>query len=147
MIILLRLRVGIDIEAIKWFLILPILKNGLLLLSYIALHLYLLVQIANIGLSDAFIGHKLLHFSLNIAQELLTQSCQSTAYTITFSPRIQLLNALVTRESDHLVARIDVAMTLTVRLKLLHVFEAFDNDAAVADLGQGVGERTTRIIS
>ena len=145
MIILLRLRVRI--EAIKWFLILPILKNGLLLLSYIALHLYLLVQIANIGLSDAFIGYKLLHFSLNIAQELLTQSCQGAAHTITFSPRIQLLNALVTRESDHLVARIDVAMALTVSLKLLHVFQALDNDAAVADLGQGVGERTTRIIS
>ena len=70
MIILLGLRVRI--EAIKWFLILSILKNGLLLLSYIALHLYLLVQIANIGLSDAFIGYKLLHFSLNIAQELLS---------------------------------------------------------------------------
>ena len=45
------------------------------------------------------------------------------------------------------MARIDVAMTLTVSLKLLHVFQALDNDAAVADLGQGVGERTTRVIS
>ena len=62
MIILLRLRVRI--KAIKWFLILPILKNGLLLLSNVALHLYLLVQVADIGLSDAFIGHKLLHLSL-----------------------------------------------------------------------------------
>ena len=96
--------------------------------------MYLLVQVADIGLSDAFIGHKLLHFSLNIAQELLTKSCQGAAYAITFSPRIQLLNALVTRESDHLVARIDVAMALTVSLKLLHVFQAFDNDAGVADL-------------
>ena len=102
MIILLRLRVRI--EAIKWFLILPVLKNGLLLLSNVALHLYLLVQVADIGLSDAFIGHKLLHFSLNIAQELLTESCQGAAYAIAFSPRIQLLNASVTCESDHLVA-------------------------------------------
>lgn len=37
-------------------------------------------------------------------------------------------------------------MAFTVRLKVLHVFYSIDNDAGVADLGQGVGEGAAWVI-
>ena len=37
-------------------------------------------------------------------------------------------------------------MAFTVGLKILHVFYSIDNDAGVADLGQGVGEGAAWVI-
>ena len=73
MVIILRFRVYI--EAIDRLLVLPVLQNGLLLLSQVTLHLYLLVQFADRGLGYAPIRHELLHFSLDVAQELLAKCC------------------------------------------------------------------------
>lgn len=45
------------------------------------------------------------------------------------------------------MARIDITVTFSVGLYLLHILKAFHNDAGVTDLWQGVGEGAVRVIS